>query len=160
MTLPIVLKRYDCGTARYAYISNSCLCDRQSARVEPSTVSNACKCILRLLGYCYFEHRIQRPTMEQFKDLGKLEQYFDWLLHERNVQPQTIVGYLNVIISVLKFLYRNEAAPNQHYKDIAEVETIRQVRQQVRGLVRFAPPSLQHTSSLPKCRSGSLGMTL
>ena len=122
----------------------------QSARVEPSTVANACKCILRILGYCFFEQKIQRPTLVQFKNLEILEQFFDWLLHERNVQPQTIAGYLNVIINVLKFLYRNEAAPNQHYKDIAEVETMRQVRRQVRGLMRFEPPTHEQLAKMQK----------
>ncbi|MBS1963147.1 MAG: hypothetical protein JST04_13105 [Bdellovibrionales bacterium] len=125
---------------------------RQQARVEPATASSAVLSVLRFLGFCQHvcDATYDQLELQLVERMDLLERYVNWLLHERCMQPQSVMRYLDACVHVLKFLNAERARPNQCYRDIESVELMRQVRRQVAALVRFEPPTHEQLANMQR----------
>eukprot|EP00698_Gefionella_okellyi_P022540 TRINITY_DN748_c0_g1_i6.p1 TRINITY_DN748_c0_g1~~TRINITY_DN748_c0_g1_i6.p1 ORF type:complete len:517 (+),score=83.61 TRINITY_DN748_c0_g1_i6:394-1944(+) len=132
------------------FMTKSIVLQRQSAKVEQSTYSGTEESLLRFLGYCHFVHRVRQPDLSQFENVSLVQQYLDWLLETRELQPKTVGQCLTTAIHVLQFLHSEHALPNHNYQDIPNVQLLRQLRRQVQALVKPHPPTHEQLASMQR----------
>ena len=88
---------------------------------EAATIEKTVKEALRILGYLHNNEGIEEPDFYSLLDLHAVENFLEWLLNTRGLQPQSIITILNTAINIIKYLSKDTAFAGRKHKDIEHV---------------------------------------
>jgi hypothetical protein len=69
-----------------------------------------------------------------FKDTKSFLEFINWLIEERDTSPNSALVYLHHAISILKYLFKEEAKPGNNYKELNEIGQLRDIAVQLAAL--------------------------